>query len=111
WPVPRAGHLSEERRLGPALVVARFLEAGEPEGDVADGGLAPLDVDLPPAVGGSDEVAEVAARLGLLDHQGREVGEVVLEAEGLQRLEQLGRDGPGRFLDPYVLAADTEVVV
>src|SRR3954454_12363639 len=88
---------SEERCLGPVGVIAGGLEAFEPELDVADGGFAPRCVRLPPAIGGPDQVAEVAASLGFLDNQSAQVGVAVFEAGRLERLEQLGGDGARRF--------------
>src|SRR6185437_14126705 len=75
---------SEEGGLGPVGVIAGLLIVAEPEGDVAGGGLAALDVDVPPAVGGPDQVAGVATGLGLLDDQGAEVGQALFEACALE---------------------------
>src|SRR3954454_12802416 len=90
--VPSEGKLlaagSEERRLGPGGVVACGLVVSEPEDDVTDGRFAPADVDLPPPVRGLQKVPEVAPSLRLLDDQGAQVGEAVLDADGLQGFKQ-----------------------
>lgn len=59
----------EERSVGPIFVVAGGLESGEPERHISGRGVPLLDVDFPPPVGGSQEVAEIAPGFRLSDDQ------------------------------------------
>ena len=58
--------------LRPGFIIPGGFEAIEPEGDIADGGLAFGHVKFPPAIGGTEQIAEIAASLGLLNDQGPE---------------------------------------
>src|SRR5262249_28821640 len=101
----------EEGRFGPILEITRGLKRVEPELDVADGGLAAANIRLPPSVGGSKQVTEIAACLRLLNNKGAQVGHALVEACGLKWFQELGGDRARSLLYADVLAALTELVV